>query len=572
MRRSFLIASAGFIALLALAVGIWAPDMSAQQARSAAANALLGGATGTAKYTLRGVTIPIDGLMVQLISKTTGVRTTVYTNEQGNFEFPKLETGDYVLRIPRPMEFKRYSKDPIRIEGATKIGDIVMERITEGPFVPPTRDVLAQLSGAEWLANIEGTAEEKRLFTNSCTNSCHGGDRPFMQKFSPQDWVKIVDRMTNYSHRVLTSANESVPLELNANAKKIAAWLGRVRNLESEYPPIEPFSRPTGIATRAIVTEYELPYTAVHIHDVAGDARGNIWFNVNRSPYVGMLDPKTARVRTYRLPEKTFNPGLSEDEIHVDPYKDPPGIHPGQHGLFYDKVNDIIYSTGTWDRNIVSINPKTHEVKTVFTERTQNGNMALHPDGKSIWRTDEGLIKKYDLPGVFQTGRPSKTWKLNRVNNTYGNFISNDGRYFGGGSGSWIVWFDMKTEELREIPVATGGARGRGSFDNENNIWSGAQKLTKYDPRTGSIVQFTPPTPYYHSYSAKADKNGDIWSGQQQGGRIGRFNPKTGLWIEYVLPTPWSFDYMSHIDNTTSPPTFWYGDQHGYIVKVQPLE
>ena len=210
-------------------------------------------------------------------------------------------------------------------------------------------------------------------------------------------------------------------------------------------------------------------------------------------------------------------------------------------------------------------------MKAVMTTLTENGNMALHPDGKSIWRTDSGEIRKYDLPGVFETGRPVKTWKLKTVNNTYGNFFSADGRYFGGGGGT-IVWLDTQTDEIREIPLPIGGQRGRGTFDAEGNIWSGAQKLTKYDPKTGAVTQYTPPTPYYHSYSARMDKNGDLWSGQQPGGRIGRFNPKTGLWIEYVLPTPWSFDYMSFIDNSTSPPTYWYGDQHGYIVRVQPLE
>ncbi len=231
-----------------------------------------------------------------------------------------------------------------------------------------------------------------------------------------------------------------------------------------------------------------------------------------------------------------------------------------------------MYTTGTWDRSITRIDPKTGAMMAVMTDLEQNGNMAMHPDGKSIWRTDAGKIKKYDLPGVFDTGLPSKTWDMKRVNNTYGNFISWDGRYFGGGSGSWIVWLDTQTGELREIPVPIGGPRGRGTFDKEGNIWSGAQKLSKYDPKTGALTQYTPPTPYYHSYSARMDKNGDLWSGSQSSGRVDRFNPKTGLWVEYVLPSPWSFDYMSYIDNSTNPPTFYYGDQHGYIVKVQPLE
>ena len=54
--------------------------------------------------------------------------------------------------------------------------------------------------------------------------------------------------------------------------------------------------------------------------------------------------------------------------------------------------------------------------------------------------------------------------------------------------------------------------------------------------------------------------------------QIARLNPKTNQWIEYVLPTPWSQDYNSWIDNSTNPVTYWYGDQYGYIVRVQPLE
>ncbi len=292
MRRLYLIAlaAAGTAALMVFQSSS-AANLQAQSAFAGVAagggNAsdLRGGPNGVVKTVLRGTELPVDGLMVQLISHKTSIRTTVYTNERGQFEFPKLESGDYVLRVPRPMEFRRYEKDLVRIDGATKLPDIVMERITNGLFLPPTRDILAQLSGAEWLANMPGTAQEKRLFTNGCTNSCHGGDRPFMQKFSPADWVKVVDRMTNYTHRILTNA--SGRKDLNANAKVIADWLGRVRNLDSEYPEIEPFPRPTGVATRAIVTEYELPYTLVHIHDVAGDAQGNVWFNVNRSPFVG---------------------------------------------------------------------------------------------------------------------------------------------------------------------------------------------------------------------------------------------------------------------------------------------
>ena len=56
------------------------------------------------------------------------------------------------------------------------------------------------------------------------------------------------------------------------------------------------------------------------------------------------------------------------------------------------------------------------------------------------------------------------------------------------------------------------------------------------------------------------------------GQTVYRFNPDTNRWIEYVLPSISSHDFDSWINNSTDPPTFWYGDLHGYIVRIQPLE
>jgi streptogramin lyase len=413
---------------------------------------------------------------------------------------------------------------------------------------------------------MPGTAYEKRLFVNSCTNSCHSGDRPFLQKFSAADWNKIVNRMTNYYLRTLVASSGQT--ELQADAKVIANWLSRVRGLDSEYPQIEPFPRPTGMATRAIVTEYEVPWALVNVHDVSGDAQGNIWFNVNRSPFVGKLDPKTGKVVSYRV-EPLNHPALPYNQKTTEEL----GVHPGLHWIQADHRTGYVWFSDTWAGTINRLDPNSGEIKTAVT-RLQ-GNMGLSPDGLSVWRTADGKLKKYDTKTLFDHGNkvvePTQEWPLKITRGNYGNFVSKDSNYVGGG-GDTIVWFDVRKNELREIPLTIGGSKGRGTFDHEGNVWAGAEKLTKYDPKTGAVTQYTPPTPYYHSYSAKVDKNGEIWSGQQSGGRIGRFNPRTGLWIEYALPTAWSFDFNAWIDDSTTPPTFWYGDQHGYIVRLQPLE
>ncbi len=40
----------------------------------------------------------LEGMMVQLRGENSSITTTVYTDEQGRFEFPKLNGGSYTLR------------------------------------------------------------------------------------------------------------------------------------------------------------------------------------------------------------------------------------------------------------------------------------------------------------------------------------------------------------------------------------------------------------------------------------------------------------------------------------------
>src|SRR3990167_10465007 len=120
-----------------------APRMAASAA--AGTSYLKGGPRGVVKNTA-GLTI--DGLMVQLISKQTSIRTTVYTDEVGRYEFPPMEAGEYVLRVPRPLEFKAYTREGVHIHGPTPLPDIIVERLgrtnlaPSEDFLPPVPELL----------------------------------------------------------------------------------------------------------------------------------------------------------------------------------------------------------------------------------------------------------------------------------------------------------------------------------------------------------------------------------------------------------------------------------------------
>src|SRR5881396_2271577 len=89
---------------------------------------MLGGARGVVRSS-KGTLL--EGIAMQLVSHKNAIRTTVYSDRDGSYEFPKIEAGWYTLRVARPLEYKPYQRDAVWIEGATSLDEIVLERVTE---------------------------------------------------------------------------------------------------------------------------------------------------------------------------------------------------------------------------------------------------------------------------------------------------------------------------------------------------------------------------------------------------------------------------------------------------------
>lgn len=570
-----------FWGIVGCLIAIWALVLAppqgviAQSARPSAGGSaagrtdLLGGPTGVVR-TDKGQ--PVEGLMVQLVSEKTAIRTTVFTDDSGAYEFPRLEAGEYTLRLARPREYRPYRKDDVRIDGASKLPDITVTRVAGGEFLPPTVDVLTQLSGAELLHNLPGTVQEKNTWVSTCGGSCHSFDHPFRARFDERGWHNLISRMTNYRYRIMIPPGRGegggMGAPLSPNAELVKNWLARVRAPGAEDPPIKPFARPIGRARRVVITEYELPWTLVNIHDVYGDPAGNVWFTINRSPFIGKLDPKTGKVTSYRVPTP---PPMEITSTRAYEHKDPPGIHPGIHWIQVDPQTGIVWFSDTWSEALGRLDPRTGDIKQVNIG--VHGNIALSRDGKKLWKVENGRFNRWDTATVVQKSpaMPEKTYSLMKVRSTYGTCVSWDDRYVGGGA----VWLDTQTGEVREFSSASGWIdAGRCDFDPAGNIWAGSKDgpLIKYNPKTGAVSEYATPTPFTSSYGARSDKNGEIWYGLMHGARVARFNSKTEEWTQYDLPSTYSFDTFAWVDNSTTPVTFWMGDQHGYITRVQPLD
>jgi hypothetical protein len=160
---------------------------------------LRGNVSGGPKGSVRGANgDKLEGIMVQLIAPN-AVRTTVYSDENGQYEFPKLPAGAYTLRIAKPLQFVPYQRDSVKIDGATALDDIVLEPRYASDFLPPAPDILPQLTGSEWLWNLPGSAEEKYTFIRTCGNGCHSFQQILRNTLDERSWGLMVFRMVHHA-------------------------------------------------------------------------------------------------------------------------------------------------------------------------------------------------------------------------------------------------------------------------------------------------------------------------------------------------------------------------------------
>jgi virginiamycin B lyase len=516
---------------------------------------LTGGATGMVKVASGDSP---EGVGVQLIAPN-GVRTTVYANGDGKFEFPKMQAGSYTLRIPTPVPFKPYRRDSVQINGATKLDDIMLERVADSDNLPASAALESQLSSAEILWNLPGTAEEKATLQKNCSG-CHSWQQIFRNRYDEHSWSLIVDRMMHFSGTAIAVRNRPMSAP-DPEYTLLVKFLSRVRGPGGTDAPLRVFPRPRGESTRVVVTEFELPQQLLMLHDAAADNQGNIWFTSHKTRYVGKLDPKTGIVTEYTIPLT-------------------PGSMPGTHHAVIDK-NGIAWISENWAHQLNRLDPRTGEVKQVLIESQTPinapsfGNFTLDAEG-NVWDARANRIAKLDPT----TGKVLKEWPL-QTNSSYDNAISYDGRYWGGsGPANWGNTVEMLDIETGKILNLNSGAHmmtaKRGGFDPYGNTWWGGADgaLIELNAKAGRIEEYWPPIaphPYTDFYEAMPDKNGEVWAGVLHGRQMLRFNPKTNLWSAYQMPEPYSYDRRTYIDTATHPATVWYVDYNGYLVRVQPL-
>ena len=93
-----------------------------------------------------------------------------------------------------------------------------------------------------------------------------------------------------------------------------------------------------------------------------------------------------------------------------------------------------------------------------------------------------------------------------------------------------------------------------------------------FDTKSKQFKEWQVPGQFFAPYDVTQDRLGNIWTGGMNADRIVRISTESGEVTEYPLPHATNIRRV-FVDNNTTPPTFWVGNNHGAaLIKLEPLD
>ena len=223
---------------------------------------------------------------------------------------------------------------------------------------------IALLVGA---AHAQANADGKAIAAAKC-NSCHALEARVGNGYTPKGWSTVLRMMSNQGAPIskadIAALHPYLAKTFPEKNKAAAAIVpGPAKVSFKQWPAATPGSRPhdplaardgslwyTGQMANVLgrvdprtgkVREYKLKTAHSGPHGLKEDAQGNIWYTGNTGALIGKLNPKTGEVTEYPMPDPEA--------------KDP-------HTLLFAK-DGILWFTVQNANRIGRLDPKTGEIK-----------------------------------------------------------------------------------------------------------------------------------------------------------------------------------------------------------------
>lgn len=572
------------VALLTAAAGIvWLSGVRTKAVHAQQAGALL---SGTVKSDAGA---KLDGVTVSARAAGQTITTSVFTDEDGSYYFPRMAEGKYQVWAQAEGFTAGKAEISLTVSGSRR--DFTLAAIKDN------LEIVKQMTGQEYVTSLpEDTPEHRKMkdvFYNTCTG-CHEPNYILQNRFDEKGWEAILNLMSRvYNGGGEYAGPDMAPFPVMAYYKKeLATYLAEARGPGPSTMQIKLHARPRGEAARAVITEYSIPIadpdayptdngfptndgtfwslgtpSALNgsrgLHDTQTDRNGNIWFTTSEPSYtrtVSMLDAQTGKVTDIKVP------GMN-------------GLAAPTHGLTMDP-NGILWATVIGDPrggggNLLRVDPATMKYEVIVPPKGMAGaSTSVDVDTKgNVWATTFTGAFRYDPSTKEFREFKSPTPTDNGPGGSYG--IAADRL----GNGWWtqinidrVNRADLETGKTQEFHEPPRPARADGALTAEDKKlyelagveltdfaawWSqgprrmGADKngdvvwvcdywggnLARYDIHTLKATFYKYPTPESAPYDASVDKNHNVWVNLTNGDSVARFDPKNEQWTEFPLPT-----------------------------------
>ena len=133
---------------------------------------------------------PMEGVVVTAKLDGSTIAVSVYSDKQGHYSFPanRLEPGHYKLKI-RAVGFD--------LDGAG-VADLTAQKMaTVDLKLKKAKNIVPQLTNAEWMLSMPGTEEQKASLLN-CVG-CHTLERIVRSTHDADEFTQVIYRMMGYA-------------------------------------------------------------------------------------------------------------------------------------------------------------------------------------------------------------------------------------------------------------------------------------------------------------------------------------------------------------------------------------
>ena len=421
----------------------------------------------------------MEGVSVSAIDAALEKSITVYSQADGSFAIDGLADQDYVVRG------RLIGKEDTLIEGV-KAGSKDV-----GLAMQPATDLNSQRTGDNLFSLVKWDNEDdKQNFKMNCSYCHQIGTIGFRSPEEPVDWETMVTRMDGFAGLYKHTQETLVTRLLEAYSEEGA----------EKWPAYEVPSAPTGDATKAKITEWDLGrQDATMTHDLELGKDGTVYVVDMINDAILTLDPATGERKTIGFP------GGKEPDADGIPRKGPHSIEMDADGNMWMTLalsgQMAKYDVTTGEMLIVSGAPAPRP-RGAYPH-------TLRIDKKGIvWYTDAGA-------GVF-----SLDPKTNEVTS-----------------------YDLPSAD-QAVGGGRGESRGRTPYGisvspKDGTIWYtklNGNRIGRIDPTVegGNVTEWEPP--FRGPRRLHVAPNGMVWVPGFGSGVIGMFNPDTEEWTVHDLP------------------------------------